>query len=173
MASRAHEIGFVPKLQSSGIGSGIVTVRVMTSPAAHLPFLEALRTFEGLHHEGCLPEASVFVKTPAGELAKRNVYMVGEEISRAGIIQFPSRARLADRRLFVALRANRDIVTISDLVEIDGWIQRPLGVKLVLRHLDGVLSRRTVTHLAANSCSLNSGPFGAKPSPVAFFNWLV
>ena len=61
MASRAHEIGLVPKLQSGGIGSGIVTVRVMASSAAHLPFLETLRTFEGLHHEGCLPEAAVFV----------------------------------------------------------------------------------------------------------------
>ena len=65
--------------------------------------------------------------------------MIGEKISRAGIIQLPCRTWLTDRRLLVALRANRDKVTVSNVVEIDGWIQGCLGVKLVLRHLYSML----------------------------------
>ena len=49
-----------------------MTVRVMASPATHLSFPEALRTFQGFHHERGLPKSSVFVETLAGEVAKRN-----------------------------------------------------------------------------------------------------
>ena len=80
MASRAHEIRLVAKLQSGGIGTGVVTVRVMTSSAADLSFLKTLRAFEGFDHECGLAETAVLVKALAGKLAEGKVHMIGEKI---------------------------------------------------------------------------------------------
>ena len=65
MASGAHLVWIVAKLQGSSIGGFVVRVRIVARAATHRRLLKTLRTLEGLDDECGLAKPSVFVKTLA------------------------------------------------------------------------------------------------------------
>src|SRR5258705_7505886 len=106
----------------------------MASPAAYFGFFETPRAFQRLNYERCLPKPPVFVKTLPRELAEWLPQVVPEELSRGNVVQFTIGPRIADRRLHVALRANRDKFSAVDFVEIHRRIQRLLRMGVMLTH---------------------------------------
>jgi hypothetical protein len=106
----------------------------MAIPAAYFGFLETSRAFQCFNYERCLPKPSVFVKTLSRELAEGLLQSVPKELSRGDIIQFAIGPRVTDRRLHMALRTNRDKCPAVDFVEIHRWIQRFLGMVVMLTH---------------------------------------
>src|SRR5580704_7895037 len=151
MAVRAHQVRLIAKLYRSQVRSCIVSVRIVTSSAAHLSSLETLRPLQSFHDEGGLTEAPVFVKADPGELTERNAGITREEPARARIVQLTAGARGTDRGLHVTLRTDADEIAVAQVVEIYRRVNRSLRIRLVCGHVHDMLRRRAVTHLAANA----------------------
>src|SRR6476659_11326637 len=109
-----------------------MAVRIMARAAAHGCLLEALRTLQRLHHEGCLPEPDIFVKPFAGELSKWLALHVAKETALDKVVQFPRLTGLSDGGLHVALGANCDEPSIVDRMEVH-W-RKLRRFRLILVH---------------------------------------
>ena len=128
-----------------------MAMRIVAGPAVYSAFPEALRTFQCFNHERGLPEAAVFVETFSRELGERLPHAVTEKLSRGNIVQFTFIARIADRRLHMALSANGNKLTAIELVEIHWWIQWLPWMVIMLSHFYDVTTGRTMAHLAIDS----------------------
>ncbi len=62
MASGAHLVRIVTKLQGGSIRCFVVRMRIVARAAADLPSLKAFRTLEGLDDERRLAKTAVLVK---------------------------------------------------------------------------------------------------------------
>ena len=134
VATSAHQIRLIAKFQGCWIRSGIVAVRIMAGSAADFGFLETSRAFQRFNYERCLAKPSVFVKTLTRELAEWLPQAVPKKLSRRKVVQFAIGPRIADRRLHVALRANRHKFPAVDFMEIHRWVQRLLRMVVMLAH---------------------------------------
>ncbi len=141
-----------------------MAMRIVAGPAVYSAFPEALRTFQCFNHERGLPEAAVFVETFSRELGERLPHAATEELPCGNVVQFTFTARIANRRLHMALSANGNKLTAIELVEIHWWIQWLPWMVIMLSHFYDVTTGRTVAHLAIDSGLLKFKVIGIEAS---------
>ena len=143
-----------------------MAMRIVAGPAVYSAFPEALRTFQCFNHERGLPKAAIFVETLSRELGERLPHAATEELPCGNVVQFTFTARIANRRLHMALSANGNKLTAIDLVEIYRRIQWLPWMVIMLSHFYDVPTGRTMAHFAIYSGLLKFKVIGIEPGPI-------
>ena len=151
MASGAHLVRILTKLQGSSIRGFVVRVRIVASAATHRSLLEAFRTLEGLDDECGLAEAAVLIKAFARKFSEGNHRIADKKRAAGGIIQLAVRTGGANRGLHMTLRADCHKIAIADFFKLDGGIERPFLVLFARVHRSHVLGRWAVAHFAVDT----------------------
>src|ERR1700740_2121642 len=83
MASRAHLVRIIAKLQGGAIGGFIGRVRVVARTATYRGFLKTFRALERLNYKRGLAEAAILVEALARKFAEGNHHIAQKERARS------------------------------------------------------------------------------------------
>src|SRR5579862_2029689 len=87
VASCAHLVWIVAKLQGGAIGSFIVRMRIVARTTTHRGLLKTFRAFECLDDESGLAEAAVLVEAFARKFAEGNHRITQKKGAGGGVVQ--------------------------------------------------------------------------------------